>query len=166
MKHSYEYNDTTYTLELVQNPDGTYTATLGDTVYIVSAKQGHDGGLLLAVDHQQTRAYSASDGESRYLHIDGQPYTLTVLDSRASKRRASAGKAGNLTAQMPGQVTGVQVSEGEVVESGQTLVILEAMKMEIRVTAPTAGTVAKILVAQGDVVERGQLLIELSTDDD
>lgn len=165
MKHSYEYNGTTYNLDLTQNPDGTYTAIIGDTTYVVSAKQGHDGGLLLSVGNQQTRAYSASDGETRHLHIDGQSYALTAIDARARKRRSGGGKAGNLTAQMPGQVTSVQVSEGDIVESGQTLVILEAMKMEIRVTAPSDGKVAKILVMQGDVVERGQLLIELDTDD-
>jgi methylmalonyl-CoA carboxyltransferase 1.3S subunit len=53
------------------------------------------------------------------------------------------------------------VSEGDTVERGQTLVILEAMKMELRVTAPEAGRVKRLLVQMGDVVERGQALVEI-----
>ncbi|MCB9457792.1 MAG: biotin/lipoyl-binding protein [Anaerolineaceae bacterium] len=63
---------------------------------------------------------------------------------------------------MPGQVVNVLVAVGDSVTRGQTLVVLEAMKMEIRVAAPGDGTVRRLLVAQGDVVERGQLLLEVA----
>jgi biotin carboxyl carrier protein len=68
---------------------------------------------------------------------------------------------GDLTAQMPGQVVETLVSDGESVASGQTLVILEAMKMEIRIAAPADGVVKKVLVSQGDIVDRGQPLVEM-----
>jgi biotin carboxyl carrier protein len=55
----------------------------------------------------------------------------------------------------------VLVAEGDTVQRGQTLVILEAMKMEIRVAAPGDGQVRRLLVRQGDVVERGQRLVEI-----
>jgi biotin carboxyl carrier protein len=61
---------------------------------------------------------------------------------------------------MPGQVVDVLVAEGETVTRGQTLVILEAMKMEIRAAAPADGRVKRLLVGKGDVVERGQHLVE------
>jgi biotin carboxyl carrier protein len=63
---------------------------------------------------------------------------------------------------MPGLVRGVLVKAGDSVERGQALVLLEAMKMEIRVSAPHAGKVAKVLVSPGETVDRGQRLIELS----
>ena len=55
----------------------------------------------------------------------------------------------------------VQAAEGDLVEAGQTLLLLEAMKMEIRVHAPRDGTVKKLFVEQGQTVEREQLLIEV-----
>ena len=63
---------------------------------------------------------------------------------------------------MPGQVRAVLVKEGESVEKGQTLALLEAIKMEIRVAAPHAGKVEKVLIEEGQVVERGQRLFDLS----
>ena len=62
---------------------------------------------------------------------------------------------------MPGQVRAVNFSEGEAVMKGQTLLVLEAMKMEIRIQSPMDGTVNKLLVKQGQTVEREQILIEI-----
>ena len=99
-------------------------------------------------------------GNNRFLHLDGQSYTLSVPDARG-KRRSSAGAVGDLTAQMPGQVVDILVAEGDTVYGGQTLMLLEAMKMQIRVAAPKEGKVRRLLVGKGMVVERGQILAEI-----
>jgi biotin carboxyl carrier protein len=62
---------------------------------------------------------------------------------------------------MPAQVRAVQVEEGEKVEKGQTLLLLEAMKMEIRIKAPASGSVKRLLVEAGQTVEKDQLLAEV-----
>jgi biotin carboxyl carrier protein len=62
---------------------------------------------------------------------------------------------------MPGTVLRVDVHEGEHVDEGQTLVLLEAMKMELAVTAPAVGVVSAVLVEAGELVSRGQALVEL-----
>jgi methylmalonyl-CoA carboxyltransferase small subunit len=62
---------------------------------------------------------------------------------------------------MPGSVIAVRVSEGDDVEAGQVLVVLEAMKMENNVPAPAAGRVARVLVSAGQQVQRGETLVEL-----
>ena len=67
---------------------------------------------------------------------------------------------------MPGQVLDVRVENGDHVEAGQVLLVLEAMKMEIRVTAPYAGRINKLSVVAGDVVERGYVLVEVVNDAD
>jgi len=59
-------------------------------------------------------------------------------------------------------VVAVLVKAGEVVEQGATLVILEAMKMEVPVLAPRAGSVKEVLVEVGQVASRGNLLVRLS----
>jgi 3-methylcrotonyl-CoA carboxylase alpha subunit len=63
---------------------------------------------------------------------------------------------------MPGKVLRVLVTEGDLVETGATLVILEAMKMEHAIKAPHAGRVHEVRTRAGDQVEGGQLLVLLS----
>jgi len=62
---------------------------------------------------------------------------------------------------MPGTVIAVRVKEGDDVEAGQVLIVLEAMKMENTVPAPTAGRVERVLVIAGQQVQRGETLVEL-----
>ena len=62
---------------------------------------------------------------------------------------------------MPGSVFKIVTSEGRSVTAGETLLILEAMKMEIEVAAPTAGTVKQIAVSEGNTIETDQLLVML-----
>jgi biotin carboxyl carrier protein len=64
---------------------------------------------------------------------------------------------------MPGQVVKILVAEGEAVRRGQPLMVLEAMKMEIRINAPRDGHVTRLLCQPGQVVERGQTLLELTS---
>ena len=66
-----------------------------------------------------------------------------------------------IIAPMPGTIVSVEVEEGESVEAGQGLVIVEAMKMENEVRAQAAGCVQVIHVASGDAVEKGKILVEL-----
>jgi biotin carboxyl carrier protein len=62
---------------------------------------------------------------------------------------------------MPGVVLEVLVGQGDYVERGQTLVLLEAMKMELRISAPCAGYVRRVHCTEGQVIERGQKLVEI-----
>ena len=68
---------------------------------------------------------------------------------------------GGLNAPMPGKVVEVKIKKGSSVKKGDTLVILEAMKMEHKVSAPANGKISKVLISQGDQVENGQTLIVL-----
>lgn len=66
---------------------------------------------------------------------------------------------GGLVAPMPGKVVAVAVEDGQPVQAGDLLVIVEAMKMEHRVTAPSAGTVGEIRATVGEQVNAGDLLV-------
>ncbi len=156
----YQHGDQTHAIELSPLDGDRYRVTIDGETQVIQAQRLPDGAWLLKVDGQQVLAYSAAQGNERFVHVDGQTFTLTVPDARSQRRRTSRA-AGDLTAQMPGQVREVLVSEGDAVETGQTLLILEAMKMEIRVSAPGAGTIKQVLVKTGDVVERGQRLVEI-----
>ncbi len=102
------------------------------------------------------------------LEFDGRVFRAEVLDPRVHRiRRLSAkpgagAKVAPLKAPMPGLVVQVAVDEGRPVAAGDTLLIVEAMKMENELRAPAAATVKRLLAAPGDAVEKGQLLVEFA----
>jgi len=150
------------TIELTSSGN-SYHATLGDEVFdveILRADTEH-GRLDLLFDSKLVTAYVSTDGAKRWVTINGQTMVLTK-SSGAERRSSSHDQASGLSAPMPGLVRSVNVAEGESVSKGQTLLVLEAMKMEIRIQATHAGTVNKLPVKQGQTVERGQILIEVA----
>lgn len=139
----------------------SYRATMGDKVVDVEILGTQDGKLDLLVDGKRVVAYISSDNAKRWVTIHGRTFLLT---KQSGSRKSGGGHhhaAGELTAPMPGQVRAVNVSEGDAVTKGQTLMILEAMKMEIRIQSPGDGTVKKLFVKQGETVEREQMLVEI-----
>jgi len=145
-------------------PEGnSWRATIGDkTVHVEIIRVDVERGQLeLLIDGQHATAYVSSDGAKRWVTVNGQTLMLTKAAAGAKRRGAGQEHASELAAPMPGLVRSVNIAEGETVAKGQTLLVLEAMKMEIRIQAPRDGTVKKLLVKQGQTVEREQVLIEL-----
>ncbi len=83
-----------------------------------------------------------------------------LLDEMGFKTAAELGE-GELNAPMPGKILEILVSEGDEVELGDPVAILEAMKMENELKAPVAGTITKIAVSEGDSVEKNVLILEI-----
>lgn len=79
----------------------------------------------------------------------------------ASAPPQSVDVAGAVLSPMAGQVKSVLIKEGDAVQAGQPLVILDAMKMENKITAPQAGKVASVEVKEGQSVQEGQVLLAL-----
>ena len=63
---------------------------------------------------------------------------------------------------MPGKILNIKVSAGQTVKFGETVIVMEAMKMETEIVAPADGTVAQILVKAGDAVDTGAALVTLN----
>jgi biotin carboxyl carrier protein len=163
MHYTYEFRGENYSVQLEKQSDGSYLAKIGEAQYKVNASQMPDGAWLIYLNGERFLVHTASAKEMRYVHSDGVQYQLEKSAGR--KRRGSAGgAAGDMKAEMPGQVIDVRINQGDTVQAGQVLLVLEAMKMEIRITAPYAGTVAKLLVNKGELVERGQLLVEIASE--
>ncbi len=80
----------------------------------------------------------------------------------AAAPSGDGGDGSGVRAPLAGTVSRVEVEEGQEIEAGAVLVVLEAMKMETEITAPDAGTVGRVLVSPGDTVSGGQMLVELS----
>jgi biotin carboxyl carrier protein len=81
---------------------------------------------------------------------------------QAPRPAASKKGEGGIVAPMPGLIVGIKVKEGETVAAGQTLLLMEAMKMENAITSPYAGIVSKIYVRGSDVVGEGDLLVDVA----
>lgn len=144
----------------VEEDGGQYRVRVGERVFTISAHAGETGRLDLCVDGRRQRTYAARQGERIHLWLDGAVWTLTKADPRRRTQRHDP--SGALEAAMPGRVLDVLVAEGDAVQRGDTLVLLEAMKMELRIQAGGDGVVSRVLVQPGQVVERGQRLVEIS----
>jgi 3-methylcrotonyl-CoA carboxylase alpha subunit len=138
-----------------------FRVTIGERVYMVEVHRVSGGEVLFSADDQRFHAHIALDGSRRYVAFDSDVHLLVRAEPSRGRRAAGAGDA-SLAATMHGKVVAVMVGEGDTVARGQPLVILEAMKMEIRVTAPHDGRVSRLLCSPDQVVERGQPLLELS----
>jgi biotin carboxyl carrier protein len=164
IEHSYQVDGNTVTVRVERNEE-RYRVTIGDKVYEVDLRQPEAGHLQLVVDGQRFEAYVARGDQGHYVALDGQSWTLARPEPeprRAGVGAAGWGHPGGLEATMPAKILDVWVAAGDSVTRGQTLVLLEAMKMELRITAPYDGRVSQVLCEAGEVVDRGQLLVELT----
>jgi biotin carboxyl carrier protein len=109
------------------------------------------------------------DGESGHYEVlmKGHLYEIQVLDERAlmmAQRRGGLGaSSGDLHSPMPGLIVAVQVEVGQGVMQGETLVILESMKMQNELKAPVDGVVESIKCEAGQTVDKGTLLVTVKT---
>ena len=142
--------DSVASVARVSDVEGTPVrmVTIGDEVHRVVARTGSTRGRFT-------------------LWLDGFRYEVEALDerTRAIRELSGAGKEASgpapLLAPMPGMIVRVAVQVGDTVEPGQSLVVMEAMKMENELRATSAGTVKAVLAQPGTAVEKGAVLLEL-----
>ena len=83
-----------------------------------------------------------------------------MIASTVATKKTVAG-AGSVVAPIPGQIHSILVKEGDSVNAGEPVIILEAMKMESEINAVASGKIKKIAVKQGENVQEGQVLLEI-----
>lgn len=162
MKFFYQIGANIFEVELEKMTDG-YRAKLKGAVHEVEIIRAADDELNLLIDGQPHMVYLATNGATRLIAYDGKTYALTATPRFASRHHAPQAHSDEnaIRAPMPGQVRTVQAEKDETVKSGQTLLILEAMKMEIKIQAPRNGKITQLKVKVGDLVEREQILAEI-----
>ena len=139
--------------------NNTFAVTVGESDTAVVVFDANASTIDLEIDGRRVKASVTALGNRWLVHGPGGDVELEELSRFPSVERAEV--AGGLVAPMPGNVTAIHVVEGDAVEDGQLLLILEAMKMEHRITAPMAGSVKQVLVDTGDQVDNGALLVVL-----
>ncbi len=157
-----------------------YEVTINNKDYSVLVKNFSSDDAELEING---KAYSVKmDGPIKTISSNGQAFgtvaapvqampspqvqqtTMAPAATSAAPTPAAAPSAGSgdaVTAPIPGSVLEILVNVGDTVDVGQTVVKMEAMKMENEINAPVAGTVNVIHVAVGDAVNQGQKLVEI-----
>ncbi|MBI9072073.1 MAG: biotin/lipoyl-binding protein [Melioribacteraceae bacterium] len=112
--------------------------------------------------------YSYLKSEDMYeLNYMDKNFEIELYDERRfNLRKAEFSNSGpeKIKSSMPGKIVKLEVSEGDLVEAGQGILIMEAMKMENEVKCAKAGIIKKIYVKEGDAVEKSTVLVEIESE--
>jgi len=142
---------------------GRYRVALEDEVLLVDARPTGGGVWSLLLDQASTVADVTEENGSFVVHVEGETYAIRVEEETRYIIRTRGGAAASagqvLKAPMPGRVVLVGVAVGQAVKPGDSLVILEAMKMENEFKAGVRGTVKEIRVEVGQTVNPGDVLL-------
>lgn len=121
-------------------------------------------GSVITVDGEPVtvprRAWAVASGDTRWVFLDGEVFEFEV--QRQGRRRATTHE-GSLSAPMPATVIRVNSTAGAAVRRGDTLIVLEAMKMELPVRAPADGTVKAVHCREGQLVQPGVPLVDFES---
>ena len=121
----------------------------------------------LIVDGKSHERYVAPGDDNWQVLLRGRLYPITVEDEREKRLRSAAGggveETGefHLRAPMPGLVVAIPVAEGQPIQKGQVLLILESMKMQNELKSPRDGTIGRVRVKAGETVEQKQTLLSV-----
>ena len=162
MKYSTTIGEKTFIIDI--NRDGEIT--IDGEPYPIDLRAIDEFTYSLLLDNTSYEALvdSGSDEEVNVL-LRGRLYAARVLDERATRlSKASGGAAvstGEITLKspMPGLIVAIQVNEGDAVKKGQTLIVLESMKMENELKAPRDGVIGPIKVKLRQSVDQHQALL-------
>jgi biotin carboxyl carrier protein len=122
------------------------------------------GAGVYSIEHEGTRdiVYVAGNGSNRWIFWNGRVFREQPPAAPARQARGGRGAAvETLEAPMPARVVKILVSKGARVKKGDTVVLLEAMKMELPLRAPADLTVAAVRCREGELVQASQPLVEL-----
>lgn len=139
-----------FAADVAEVQPGVYSVLIGGKSFAVRVDVSPAGG-----------ASNSGDGGEYTVQVDGVSCRISIGDPRRRRRGGSQFAIEGMQlvkAPMPGKVVRLLVSEGEAVEAGQGLVVVEAMKMQNEVKSPKAGRVQKLMAQVGQAVNAGETL--------
>jgi 3-methylcrotonyl-CoA carboxylase alpha subunit len=145
--------------EVLVRTDERGHVTIDDHRYTVIAIS--TGLFLVSEGQRRWRVAVAGAGDTRWISVNGQVAVVEVDDGQSRAPRRKSAHAGAMAAPMPATVVKILVEAGQEVAEGATVLVLEAMKMELPIRAPRAGVVKSVDCSQGELVQPGVTLVEL-----
>ena len=139
-------------------------ATDIDKDQLEKAMEVEPGVYSVLLDGRSFELRVLTGGAASIVEAEGRRFNVEVRDPRNASRSSKSALGGgrqNVTAPMPGKVIRVLVGKGDTVESGQGLVVVEAMKMQNEMKAPRPARVIEVRVRDSDTVAAGETLVVL-----
>lgn len=142
----FKIDGTEYTANVEEKEDGKLAVTVNGNAYEVEIP----GHVAAAPKVQPIKPVAAA-----------APAAPAAAPAAPATPKQASGAGSAITAPLPGVITSIEVKEGDQVKAGQTVIVMEAMKMANNITAESDGTVKAIFVQQGAQVQSGDALIEI-----
>ena len=168
MKYITTVNDEEFTIEIEQDNQ----IVVNGERYDIDFRHLPEADVLsLLLNNRSLEAVVEPRDDVWEVLTKGELYTAKVQDERAYRLAKARGAAGEVAGEvhikspMPGLIVAVPIAEGQMVQKGDKVIILESMKMENELRAPKDGLVARVNVAQGSSVEKDQVLVVIMDPD-
>jgi biotin carboxyl carrier protein len=149
----------------LEKKENIFIVSDGEKTYEADIRFISPNIISILTERRSYRVYFARDREKRFLSLEGQQFIVQEpLDGGEGLKKDDVRSREDelmVKAPMPGKVIKIHVSEKEEVRKNQTLVIVEAMKMENEIKSTIDGYVKKVFVSAGDLVDSEKPLIEL-----
>jgi len=140
------------------------TAVISNEKYEVSGLKQMNHEIIFKVKGKPYHFFVARDEEAVYVYGNGRHYAFSEEKQQEfspQNRGAGANSGDYVASPMPGTIIKIQCAEGDSINENDTLVVVEAMKMENMLRSPVSGTVDKIHNNEGDLVEAGKPIVEI-----
>ncbi len=166
-KKTFQWNDQLFQVTLDESSEGSLRCTIDEQAHEYQFIRVDEHTLLLRDSQGQRLVHTYRSGETVYVCIAGEVFTLEIAEREDANHRPGAeqmtGSSNEISAPMPGKLLKLFVSEGQTVQAGEPLFIVEAMKMENEVKSPRDGVIAKINFQENELVSVGEAIVEFET---
>lgn len=164
MEFEFLIDNTLHKISL-EKKENIFIVSDGEKTYEADIRFISPNTISILIEGRSYRVYFAGDREKRFLSLEGQQFIVQEPLEGGEGLQKDEGRVREdelmVKAPMPGKVIKIDVSEKEEVRKNQTLVVVEAMKMENEIKSTIDGYVKKIFVSAGDLVDSEKPLIEL-----
>ena len=155
------HSDKIYLVEL-EKDNNVYLVTINNKKHVIKDLFTQPNIISLKLGDKIQNIYFTSSKDKTYLSIDGESYILEVEKKSSTKSLSGSKQKGNsIFSPMPGLLVKIPVSIGDKVKLGETLAIVEAMKMQNELPSPRDGIIKKINGKEGEQVDGLQVIVEL-----
>ncbi|UCG30506.1 MAG: biotin/lipoyl-binding protein [candidate division WOR-3 bacterium] len=146
----------------IHKEQSEFVVRIRDKDYRISELVVQDNAISFRTEGKRHSIYFARDGEKIYVTLDGEYYFIELSNRTRYGSQGEEQQKGNVIASsMPGLLVKLPVKVGDKVKSGDTLAIVEAMKMQNELRSPIDGEVKKINCKEGEQVDAFQTIVEI-----
>jgi acetyl/propionyl-CoA carboxylase alpha subunit len=139
---------------------GDMTLQFGERVATIALRRLDGGEAVITVDGRPHRVFIAQQGDELFVHVHGRAWHVRAVDDLdAAQAHGVADDV--IVAPMPGTIVALAVAPGDAVRRGDTVLVIESMKLESSLEAPRDGVVASLPLGAGATFDRGALLAHL-----